>query len=117
MMLVTGQRREEVGGMRREDVDFERRIWTVPKDSTKARRRHEVMLSDLAIKLLQDVPKIGDEWFFTSTGEAPISGWSKAKDALDAQIAAALAKKDAEASMLEWRSEEHTSELQSLMRI
>src|SRR3546814_19828851 len=100
MMLVTGQRREEVGGMRREDVDFERRIWTVPKDSTKARRRHEVMLSDLAIKLLQDVTKIEDEWFFTYTGEAPIPGWSNAKDSLDEQIATTLEQKnDAETQL------------------
>jgi integrase len=83
LLLVTGQRRDEVAGMEWAQVDTEQRIWTLEKKSTKARRKHEVMLSDLALEILRGVPRTKSPLVFTTTGTTPISGFSGAKRSID----------------------------------
>jgi integrase len=81
-MLATGQRRTEVGGMTWAEIDRAQRLWVLPRERTKADRAHEVPLSDLALSIADECPKLNQ--FVFSTGRAtPISGWSKAKAALD----------------------------------
>lgn len=92
-MLVTGQRRSEVGEMTWGEIDMARRAWTLSRDRTKADRAHEIPLSVLALSIIDECPKIGDFVFSTgrsapmragaTAGARPISGWSKAKAALD----------------------------------
>ena len=89
LMLATGQRRTEVGGMRWTELDRDRALWTLPSGRTKANRSHEVPLSALALSILDECPRFADFVFSTGKsgegGEArPISGWGKAKDKLDA---------------------------------
>ena len=43
--LVTGQRREEVAGMRWADIDEKERTWMLTSDMTKAGRAHIMPLS------------------------------------------------------------------------
>ncbi len=78
VLLLTGQRRSEVASMRWSDVDFDSKVWTLPREFTKADRLHEVPLSPLAMEILEAVPRMGD-YVFTTTGDRPISGFSKAK--------------------------------------
>lgn len=78
LLLVTGQRREEVARMRWEDIDLENALWTLPREQTKSDRLHEVPLAQLAIEILDAVPRTSD-YVFTTTGTTPISGFSKAK--------------------------------------
>jgi integrase len=92
-MLVTGQRRTEVGEMTWSEIDRKQSVWSLEKDRTKANRAHLVPLSPLALSILEECPKIGDYVF--STGRSgrgkhavnakpvPISGWGKAKEQLD----------------------------------
>src|SRR5262249_38759070 len=54
MVLVTGQRREEVACMRWQDIDDVERTWTLPSESTKPGRTHVVPLSPLALDLLEE---------------------------------------------------------------
>ena len=49
-MLVTGQRRGEVAAVKWRDLDLDNQLWTIPADSTKAGREHEVPLNALAVK-------------------------------------------------------------------
>lgn len=90
LMLLTGQRRTEVGKMAWAEVDLKEKIWTLPRERTKADRTHEVPLSDLALSIMQDCPKLGPFVLSTGrnarkpkTGVGPISGWGKAKGKLD----------------------------------
>jgi integrase len=73
MLLATGQRRGEVVNMtwgRNLDVDGER-LWTLDREETKAKRDHWVPLSDLALEVLDDCPRIdGSDLFFTTNGSA-----------------------------------------------
>jgi integrase len=87
-MLVTGQRRSEVGGMTWVEIDRDKRLWTLPKERAKAGRKHEIPLSGLAMSILDDCPELNQYVFSTgrsttSGAASPVSGWSKAKAALD----------------------------------
>ena len=57
LLLATGQRRNEVGGMRWSEVDLESRTWRLPKERTKGNRGHLVPLSDLALEVLKTCPR------------------------------------------------------------
>lgn len=98
LLLLTGQRRDEVATMRWADVDLERKLWTVPREMTKGDRTHEVPLSDLAVEIVAALPRLGT--YVLTTGRhrlpalelsadqgRPISGYSKIKAALDAKLA------------------------------
>jgi len=84
LLLLTAQRRDEVGGMRWSELDLERRIWTVPGERTKNDKVHMVHLSDLAIEIIEQLPQIGDsDLVFTTNEKTPVSGFSKAKSRVD----------------------------------
>jgi integrase len=91
MALVTGQRRNEVAGMQWAHVDLEEKLWTIPSEGTKAGRAQAVPLSDIAIRLLENVPRIG-AYVFTTLGDRSISGYSKNKARLDKLIREERAK-------------------------
>ncbi len=85
-LLITGQRRNEVGQLRWRDINLEKRMWTLPRQFTKADRAHEVPLSDLAVEVIESVPRFkGEEYVFTGRTGNPVSGYSKAKARADAQ--------------------------------
>ena len=53
LLLLTGQRREEVAGMRWTELDLERAAWSLPADRTKNGQAHDVPLSDLVLRVLK----------------------------------------------------------------
>ena len=90
-MLVTGQRRSEVGDAEWREIDEGKKLWTLPRERTKADRAHEVPLSPLAMSILTASPRTGAHVFSTRS-TAPISGWSKAKTRLDVFALAELGR-------------------------
>jgi integrase len=82
-MIATGARRTEVGSLRWDELDPEQRLWTLPSKRAKSKRTHTIPLSDLAMSILADRPRLGAYVFSTTDGDRPISGWSKAKARLD----------------------------------
>lgn len=99
LLFATGQRRDEVGGLRWEEVDRATATWTLPAARAKNDTAHIVPLNAFAIAIIDRVAG-GEAWprrgyVFTTTGHSPISGYSKAKAAFDARVAALIAK-DAE---------------------
>jgi integrase len=54
----------------------------------------------LALEMLTALPRLG-EYVFTTTGDRPISGFSRAKERLD-QFVAAARQKDGEAELEAW---------------
>ena len=58
MLLVTGQRRREVAGMRWSEIADDG--WRIPEERAKNGKGHLVPLSSLAREILADVPEIGD---------------------------------------------------------
>jgi integrase len=86
LLLITGQRRNEVAGMKWDHIDLGNRLWTLPKEETKAKRQHEVPLSPMAVEILEAAPQDGT-YVFSTTGKTPISGFSKAKKRWDEILA------------------------------
>ena len=87
-LLLTGQRRTEVASMRWQDVDLEAGTWILKAADTKGERAHLVPLSSPMVELLKALPRIGEEYAFTSDGETHISGFAKGKARLDTFVAA-----------------------------
>jgi integrase len=92
LLLLTAQRRDEVAGMTWAEVDLDRGVWTVPRHKAKNDRKHEVQLSAAAVTVLRSLPRFGD-LIFTTTLKTSVSGFSRAKRRLDAEMRRA---KDAE---------------------
>ena len=89
-MLLLGQRRSEVAEARWDEFNDDLTLWTLPPERTKNGEQHEVPLPEAAREILKRVREKrlpGSPFVFTTTGTTPISGWSKAKAALDKKIA------------------------------
>ncbi len=87
LMLVTGQRRNEVAQMKWKDLNLKKGIWSLPREATKADRAHEVPLSPLALEVLNSVHKTSKKYVFSTTTTTPISGFSQGKNTADKTIA------------------------------
>jgi integrase len=89
LLLLTGQRREEVAGMRWKELDLgERPVWLIPASRTKNGEAHAVPLSPAAMEIIESLPRIGKAGFvFTTTGESHVTGYSRSKARLDAKMA------------------------------
>ena len=57
------------------EFDFDKGIWTIPKERMKKGREHTVPLSDQAIEVLKSINRVeGSPWVFDSRGKGkPIS--------------------------------------------
>ncbi|KAB0680151.1 tyrosine-type recombinase/integrase [Aureimonas leprariae] len=97
LLILTGQRREEVGGMMRAELHTMKLLWSLPRERTKNGLPHDVPLSMAASDIIAVVPKRADRDFVFGSRDGPFSGWSKSKSALDARIVAEL-EKSAEAA-------------------
>lgn len=87
LLMLTAQRRGEVGGIAADELDQSNRLWTIPGERTKNGLTHTVPLSDAALELLE-VRDLDCRYLF-GRGEGAYSGWSKSKRVLDARILAA----------------------------
>jgi integrase len=85
LLMLTGQRRSEVSGMRWSEVDLDKGIWTIPRARVKNGTTHILPLSQLARAILRSLPRFpGSDFVFTTTGVSPINGFGRLKDRLDA---------------------------------
>lgn len=83
LLLLTGQRRTEVAGMRWSEVGLVDATWTLAGARTKNGRSHVVDLAPQALTLLEALPVSESDLTFTTTGRTPPSGFSKTKARLD----------------------------------
>jgi integrase len=59
--ILTACRSGEVRGARWPEFDLAGKLWTIPAERMKAKREHQVPLSDAALALLASMPKDSDE--------------------------------------------------------
>jgi integrase len=84
LLMLTGQRRQEIGGLRWSEIDTAAKLIALPGDRTKNGRAHDVPLSDLALDMLaKQHRRIGRGLVF-GEGEGGFNGWAKSKRAFDA---------------------------------
>ncbi|MFN3620393.1 tyrosine-type recombinase/integrase [Sphingorhabdus sp.] len=98
LLMLTGQRRSEVAEINWNELDQETAIWTIPAHRAKNGLAHIVPLVPAAIAELDYIAQLQNTGFdkiditswpregflLTTTGRTPISGITKAKNALDA---------------------------------
>ncbi len=73
--ILTASRSGEVRGARWAEFDLAGKVWTIPAERMKARREHEVPLSDAALALLESMQKDGEIVFAGIKGQ-PLSDMS-----------------------------------------
>jgi integrase len=87
LLVLTGQRRSEVGGMEWREIDFDRAIWTIPAARAKNKRQHVLPLSPQALAIIKGLPRFHGSRFVFSPGKTAPSGFSRAKQRADRIIA------------------------------
>jgi integrase len=103
LLLVTVTRRNEASMMNSSELDGG--LWVIPGTRYKTKLDHVILLTEGARALIGSKPEgfEGNSWFVFSTtnGKRSFSGFSKAKRALDAEIAAKR-KKSGQDDMPRW---------------
>ena len=81
-------RRDEIGGLRWQEIDFDKALISLPAERTKNGKPHDIPLSAAALDILKNRPRLaGREHVFGANGFA---GWSNCKRELDGRIAEML---------------------------
>jgi integrase len=87
LLLLTGQRRGEVAGMRRSELDLDKRLWVIPAGRSKNKRPHAVPLARQAVAIIEGIKRIEkSDYVFTTTGNTGLGGFSRAKERLDQRM-------------------------------
>jgi integrase len=91
LLMLTGQRRDEMAGLARSEIDCDAATITLPPPRTKNRRQHVVPLSAPALAIIEAQPLRNNadgtprELLF-GFGNGYFSDWSHSKHKLDARI-------------------------------
>jgi integrase len=82
LLILTGQRREEVGGMTWDELK-DKPLWILPASRTKNRREHTLTLPMAAWSIIEQIPRreFNDHLFGRSS--RGFDNWHKAKTLLD----------------------------------
>jgi integrase len=91
MLLLTGQRKGEVAGMRRAELAMTERLWVVPAERMKGKAAHAVPLTEPTAEIvavaLERIPAGAACVFQTERGgDKPANGLGNAKKRLDTEI-------------------------------
>jgi len=92
LLVLTGQRREEVAQMDWSELSRDDAMWILPAARTKNSKPNLVPLSDPAIEILDGVAG-SSQWpcrgfVFSTTGRTPVSGFTKPKQRIDERMRA-----------------------------
>ena len=84
LLILTGQRRNEIADLRWSEVDLEERAFHLPASRTKNGRPHDVPLSASALAIVAGLPRLVDAEHVFTVKRKPVTGFSRMKDRLDA---------------------------------
>jgi integrase len=82
LLVLTGQRRNEVAGLQWDEIDDARRLWMIPPIRHKQGRGHEVPLTNDAMDVIAALPRHCD-FLFSTTRRSAVSGFGSFKKRLD----------------------------------
>jgi integrase len=87
LLMLSGQRVNEIAGLRWSEIGFDRGVISLPGSRTKNGRPHEVPMSPQVQTLLAALPRTEGRELVFGKSNGPFSGFSRCKDALNARIA------------------------------
>jgi integrase len=86
LLILTGCRRSEIGGLTWSEINFERGTFTVSAERSKNGRPHTLPLMPLALDIIKSVPPlVSRDHLFGARSERGFSGWAEGKQAIDAR--------------------------------
>ncbi len=78
LLILMGQRRNEILGMRWSELDLDEGVWTLPKERHKGKRGHKFPLPALAVRVLKGLPRVqGSPFVFPGRYDTPMAAGSK----------------------------------------
>jgi integrase len=86
LLLLTGQRRNEIADLRFSEVDIEHATITLSAARTKNKRQHIVPLSDAALSIIRALPREAGRDLFFGAGDRGFTSWSNSKRAFDLMV-------------------------------
>jgi integrase len=86
LLILTGQRRTEIGDLRWSEIDPKRGVICLPPERVKNTRRHTIPMSEAVRSIVRAIPKTEGRDFVFGYGTGGFSGWSRCKERLDATI-------------------------------
>ncbi len=87
LLILTGQRRQEIGGLQVSEVDLERAEIRLPPERTKNGRPHTIPLTPSALRILEQVPRREGRELLFGDGSSGFNGWHAARVKLDERVA------------------------------
>jgi integrase len=92
LLLLTACRRDEIGGLRWDEIDLASGKLALPKERTKARRVHELTLPTTALEILKSVRRRNSRDTLFGGGASGFSAWSYNTLAFGSRVTAAEGK-------------------------
>ena len=78
LLWLTGCRRQEIGGLRWSEIDFERSTWTIPAARSKNGKAHTLPLMPAALEIIESVPCMATrDHLFGARSAAGFTAWTK----------------------------------------
>jgi integrase len=85
LLLLTGQRRNEIGNLQWNEIDLKRRMIVLPPERTKNKRKHELPLSHQVLAIIERQPRRNSSPFLFSDKHG-YKDWDSAKIRLDKRL-------------------------------
>ena len=86
LLMLTAQRRKEIGDLRWSEVDMTAKTINLPAERTKNGRAHAVPLSHDALEVLRSIPKRNERDLLFGRDAGGYAGWSDGKRAIDQRL-------------------------------
>ncbi|MER9776787.1 tyrosine-type recombinase/integrase [Mesorhizobium sp. M0220] len=103
LLLLTGQRLNDIAQASWSEIDLDRKTLTVPAARFKSGRDHVVPLTDDAIEIIGTLPRFKKcNWLCSLDGEGPVTIGHKVKLRIDAAMLAALREENPDAKLPAW---------------
>jgi integrase len=92
LLILTGAREREIGDMPWSELDLRRRVWHLPSSRAKNHNAHDVPLSNLALEIINRIPRfVGEhDFLFSVTGTQPVTSYADCKVRIDKLMAEKL---------------------------
>ena len=93
LLICTGCRRDEIGGLRQGEIDLDAGTITLPAERVKNGHAHVLPLPPLARSIIASIPqRNGRDHLFGTRSSGGHTGWDRSKKDLDGRLAGKVAR-------------------------
>jgi integrase len=93
LLLLTGARRQEIGGLRWSELDLDKGLWVLPKERAKNGRALLLPLPQMALDIITTVPeRVGRDHLFGERAASGFTHWGLSKSGFDKRLAGKVAE-------------------------